>query len=188
MLVIALAAIGVGYGLWAKTLWIHGNVDTGSVNAVFSYNEVDEGVWQPFNQNNRDDDFEYEGKNVADCSMVVNGSELTITITEGYPSFHCWAEFDVDNTGTIPIYLHQPVFTGVPAWLTLNLTDSSIPYGCYHDPYFRPVGTHPQLHAGDSVYCVIYMHVEQSAPMDATATFTGSILAHQWNEEPTPIP
>jgi hypothetical protein len=186
ILILALATLGIGYGLWSKTLIIEGTVNTGKVDAEFSYNEVDEGVWRPFNQNNQDDDEEYEGKDVAECTMEVAGDKLTITITKGYPSFHCWAEFDVHNTGTIPIKLHLPEFKDVPPWLTLNLDDSSIPYGCYHDTYFNPVGVHPQLHPSDRVFCVIFMHIEQSAPQDATATFTGSIFAHQWNEEPTP--
>jgi hypothetical protein len=34
-LVVALAAVGVGYGLWSKTLFIQGSVSAGDLNAVF---------------------------------------------------------------------------------------------------------------------------------------------------------
>lgn len=36
LLVVALAAIGVGYALWSKVLYIEGTVETGSVDAVFT--------------------------------------------------------------------------------------------------------------------------------------------------------
>jgi hypothetical protein len=189
MLVIALAGIGVAYGLWSKTLTIEGTVSTGDVNARFAaIDEVDEGIWREFNQNGSDDDLEFEGKNVADCSAALtnNNENLQITITNGYPSFHCWVEFVVQSTGSIPVRLHQPTFSGVPSWLTLNLTDSSIPYGCYHAGLigFPSAGDpHPQLHRNDVAYCVVFMHVEQSAPQGATATFTGQVFAHQFNEE-----
>jgi hypothetical protein len=186
LLIVALALIGVGYGLWFKILYIEGSVATGNVDAYLTRNEVDEGIYRPFNQDNWDNDIEFEGKNVADCDMWLSqdGQTMYITITNGYPSFSCWVEFDLHSSGTIPVRVHQPVFYDVPDWLTLNLDDPSIPYACYHDPWFREVGDHPQLHQGDQVYCVIYMHVEQWAPQGATATFTGEVFVHQWNEEP----
>src|SRR5690606_32836389 len=43
-LIISLAFLGVGYGLWSDTLRISGAVATGSVNAAFSLHELDEGL------------------------------------------------------------------------------------------------------------------------------------------------
>jgi hypothetical protein len=42
LLILALATIGVGYGLWSKILLINGVVSTGEMNASLSLKEIDE--------------------------------------------------------------------------------------------------------------------------------------------------
>jgi hypothetical protein len=90
ILALALATVGVGYGLWSKTLNIAGEVHTGEINAILSLHEIDES--RSFDADycpefpglysiNRDCDgdgflsdareMEYEGKEVAECTAAL---------------------------------------------------------------------------------------------------------------------
>lgn len=182
VLAILLATMGVGYGLWSQVLTINGIVHTGEVDAALSVDEVDEGP--QWDDNGFDEDEEANGKDVAECSyQFVDPYTLNVTITNGYPSYNCWLEFDVHNTGTIPVIAEQPVLT-YPPELTVEL------YGCYHDgdanlltpvpaPQLDPVGMGP----GDSVaFCWIRAHVDQEAAELATYNYQATVCVHQWNE------
>ena len=74
-LVISLAFLGVGYGLWADTLRISGAVATGSVNAAFSLHELDEGLVRDTAggpaDNDRDEDLEAGGLDIAECYVRI---------------------------------------------------------------------------------------------------------------------
>jgi len=197
LMVLALVSLGMGYGLWSKTLTIDGTVNTGEVNAELSIQEVDEGDFEMFNQNDISEDMEVEGKDIAECDVALNSSGvspdlinpgaqyMSITITDAYPSFHCWVEFDVHNNGTIPIKLHAPVITN-PNPATVLTVDT---LWCYHWPFVPPppppvIDPHAQLEPSETVFCVLHVHVEQDAEQDADYTFGATVFAHQWNEEP----
>src|SRR5574341_823112 len=188
VLLISLATMAVGYGLWSETLYINGTVNTGEVNAELSIQEVDQGDFPFFNQNDRSDDYEVEGKDIANCAVGLSADKKTldITITKGYPSFWCWVEFDVHNTGTIPIKVHQPKVLGAPPQTEVSTRFQ----WCYHFPFSPPppppVDEHPQLERSERVYCVLGFHVEQGAKENATYEFAAIVGAHQWNEEPLP--
>src|SRR3989304_6841781 len=80
LLILALAAIGVGYGLWSQTLIINGFVHTGEMDSGLSIAEIDElfdfndyctpGVYSIGMDCDKDgflnDDLEAEDKDVAD--------------------------------------------------------------------------------------------------------------------------
>lgn len=205
ILALALATVGVGYGLWSKVLTIKGTVETGEVNAIFSIEEVDQG-WAGFLVDDGVwENHEWENKDVANCiaSLVEKsppdlnneGPQLmTITITNGYPSFSCYVNFNVENVGSIPIKLEQPHLTGVdPVALDVDfLTGNEGTAGCYfaeeNGSAVGPVVAHPQLEPEEATFCTIRVHVLQQAEQDQVGedayTFTASICVHQWNEEP----
>jgi hypothetical protein len=178
VLVLALATLGVGYGLWSKTLYIEGTVTTGNVDAELSVEAVveDEDIEVPTQLDGEDPDDTLEGKDVGECSAVLletnqSNDTLSITITNGYPSFDCWVTFDVLSTGSVPIHIYRPVMTTVPpasaiAWELMN---------CYDDE--------TQLHSGEEAFCTIWMHIEQGAEQGETYTFSGTIFVHQYNED-----
>jgi hypothetical protein len=178
VLVLALATLGVGYGLWSKTLYIEGTVTTGNVDAELSVEAVveDEDTEVPSQQDGEDPDDTLEGKDVGECSadlLETNQAKdtLSITITNGYPSFDCWVTFDVHSTGSVPIHIYRPVMTTVPpasaiSWELMN---------CYADE--------TQLHSGEKAFCTIWMHIEQEAEQGATYRFSGTIFVHQYNED-----
>jgi hypothetical protein len=192
MLIVALAGLGVAYGLWSDELEINGVVHTGIVDAHMTLGEVDQGGWW---YNGGDDDHEFEEKDVAECYATLKPGPLLTTaydtidtppdkvdieIKNGYPSFVCNVLVDVYNAGTIPVYVAPPSATNI--WgveddaVSIELKD------CWQEPL--------QLHPGedtDMYYpeCRVWLHVEQWAKEDYhDYYFEGKFLAWQWNEMP----
>jgi hypothetical protein len=170
VLVIALALLGVGYGLWSKTLYISGTVGTGTVDAVFAAASTTEND---------------HGKEVGDCDATIDpdqdgsNDKLGVTLTNGYPSYECWVDFTVQSTGSIPIHIYQPEFTSLPP--ANEVTVQLLTAECYPDDH--------QLHENDiSPTCRLYIHVEQDAAQSATYTFDAEIEARQFNEPRPPSP
>lgn len=196
VLIIALVALGVGYGLWAQVLTISGTVHTGEVNAQFSIEEIDQVDAGLVHDDGVNEHNEIEGKNVGECKAWLEDGlpnkgvqTLKMEIFNGYPSFSCFVNFNVENIGTIPIKVHQPKIVSVSPGLRVEfLTGVLGSEGCYYDEVngsaVPPVDPHPQLHPGEMKFCTIWVHVEQSAEQNATLGFEATIFLHQWNEEP----
>jgi predicted ribosomally synthesized peptide with SipW-like signal peptide len=184
ILVIALAAVGVGYALWSETLTITGTVTTGEVDVEFSQYPVEEcvdvnGVLtcpEP-----------PEKADVANCvaewlgpdndSEGDDGSDLLqVTVTGMYPSYHCKVSFDVTSTGNVPVHVWLPEPTGDnPEWVATDFDT------CYEDGV--------QLHQDQSTDpCTIDIHFnnDQAPPEGSSRTFGWTILATQYNEDPAP--
>jgi hypothetical protein len=176
ILVVALAAIGVGYGLWSETLKIEGTVYTGEVDVGFSGPYVTEWVdidgipsWEPEDKDAAAECYAW----LYDADLSSDGYEgIGVQVVGAYPSYHCGVTFDVSNIGSVPVLIHQPVRTSGPAWATLD--------GCYDED--------TQLEYGEYAYCAILIHFdnEDQVAENSVYTFTFQILAHQWNEEPGP--
>jgi len=228
-MVLALATVGVGYGLWSKVLTINGTIETGEIGAVLSRDEIDQGdpsesqtepvFWEGDSDCDddflADDDCEVEGKDIGECTatLLEGNMAMQILITNGYPSFSCWVQFNVENTGTIPFKLYPPKITPTNFTNGLEVTVDTVsgfhgPTGfnpattsseCYHGvgvtdlDVISPVGgatgphEHPQLEPEGVVFCVLRIHVEQEAEQDETYRFTAEVCAHQWNEDATQV-
>jgi hypothetical protein len=196
LLFIALASVGVGYGLWSKTLYIDGTVNTGSVDSVF----VD-----PFtDDDNKVNDPKLDGGDIGECLLYGDGScdpadsghnvprkdkdvgeciamldpddktneTLLIKITNAYPSYYCTVFFDIHNTGTVPVKVQSLGLKGADitaGYITAEWTDIYV--GQQIDPCSQ------NMVPGD-----IDIHVEQSAPQGETLELKGTIQLVQWNE------
>lgn len=161
VLVLALAFVGVGYGLWSEVLYIDGTVETGDVDVEFG----------PDPQTSEND----HGKDVGNCDAYVTqiatpNDHLVIDLTNTYPSYECWVTFDVISTGSIPVHIYQPDFTDLPPTTEVTVNVET----CYPDD--------TQVHQGDSESCTIYIHVEQGAQEDSEYTFSAEVEARQFNE------
>lgn len=187
LLVLALASVGVGYGLWSDVLRISGIVHTGEVNAHLSLGEIIED--------------EAEGKDVATCTAELQEGPLEtdgdrgpdrvlVRIENGYPSYVCQVFVDVTNDGTIPIKVERPnllsgFVQGVGGWMSGEPVTAEME-GCWAEPL--------QLHPGESsdMYypeCRIWLHIEQNAEENQNAwpnsyEFDAEFMAWQWNESP----
>ncbi len=163
ILVIALAAIGVGYGLWSKVLFVSGTVATGNVNAEFlSPSTNDTGTDPGYT------------KDVGSCTVALAAQPgagpndlLTVTITNGYPSYSCTVSFSVKNSGSIPVMVQAFNFAGLPPVLDLT---AELP----------TVGT--QIDAGHTADGRLTVHVRQEAEESANYVFSAAITLVQWNE------
>jgi hypothetical protein len=163
LLVIAVAGLGVGYGLWNEFLPIAGTVETGEVDADFVLGTITE---------------EDHGKEVGECAVMPSDGDgdgdddhLQVTITNGYPSYECWVAFQVRNNGSVPIHIYQPDFTDLPPDTEVTVDLSA----CYDDDL--------QVHADElSLECVLHVHVEQGAGENASYTFAAEVEARQFNE------
>jgi hypothetical protein len=201
-LVIALAAIGVGYGLWSQILVLEGIVNTGEMDIAWSLKEVDQ--IQDFNDvcpngggytigqdcdgdGELNDDMEYEGKDVAECvAEILDPYTMEVTVSNAYPLFNCFVLYDVHNTGTIPVKIYRPDYFYEGEYMGGELfaidTDALHVNGwpplCYED------GT--QLHPGEETVCALHISIYQGAEELTTYTFQVKIFGRQWNEEVGP--
>jgi len=209
LLVLALASLGMGYGLWSKVLTIDGTVNTGEVNADFSLKEIDQsfdfnarcppgvgGLGYSLGKDCDDppdgsvyDDMEVEGKDIAECTAVLlpglpnEGNQLMeVTITDAYPSFNCFIRYDVHNNGTIPIKVHSPeYFIGAVSYGSA-INTAELHVNAWPTCYTNDV----QLETSQEAICDLHVHLNQDAEQGATYTFNVKIFVHQWNEEPAP--
>lgn len=201
LLFVFLASIGVGYGLWSKTLQIDGSVNTGSVDAVFvnPFTDDDNTVNDPTkdigdvsnciqtpggkyglgscdpaasgHNNPRKD------KDVGYCVAVIDpldktGETLLVTIDNAYPSYYCTVFFKVRNTGTIPVKVWG-LSLGGPAIESKYVTG-----------HWTDIQVGQQIDPGEAymVDADLDLHVEQIAPQSSTLTLVGKIQLAQWNE------
>jgi hypothetical protein len=178
ILVVALAAIGVGYGLWSETLKIEGTVHTGEVDVGFSGPYIDEWVYVT----GQGYILEPDEKDVTTCQAALFGSQdpqdngasrIVVTVTGAYPYYLCRLGFDVTNLGTVPVHVHQPVQAAG------DNTASAYVDGCYAQD--------TQVHPGGSTgVCYLYIWFPNTPAIEEneTYTFAFDVFAHQWNEEP----
>ncbi len=138
LLVLALAALGVAYGLWSRTLTIRGVVNTGSVNTRFSlaFTDDDGRVNDPAldfydtgacaigsascdpkenGPEHRDNTLHRYDKGVAEClaTLTATGDNGTLRTNNGYPGYFCTGWFDINNNGSIPVKIGRATINNI---------------------------------------------------------------------------
>jgi len=121
----ALMVTGISYGMWSKTLYINGTVETGKVDAeLHAIESNDDGfgavtetedpsecgtwTWKGW-----DTKWEWSGsrynKNVGECTISAEGGvqELTVTLTNAYPYYCPSVAYVIKNTGSIPVKIES---------------------------------------------------------------------------------
>ena len=242
VLVVGLATVGVGYGLWSKTLFIDGTVNTGQVNVAFTaaFTDDDDVVddaakdsqdtdgcdaqgeidTAPATYANKDgaadgrsscdpestgvDPKDHYDKAVARCdARLATAAEdddqeqagiqtVFVAITNGYPSYHCTAWFDIVNNGTIPVLLHSFSIESTAVVLCAQGATAYDLDGNGEDDVEICVsglpsdGSELQLDPflPDPYQLDLEFHILQTATQNSTMTFDGELFLHQWNEEP----
>ncbi len=126
-ILIALALVGIGYGLWFEDLNLTGQMTTGVLDVGIINARVKE--WYA----DENDElvamqgtplFRTKHDGITSCTVALHGpdgldspdpgvdtgkDELEITVTGAYPSYHCLVTFEVKNLGTVPVHLIGPV-------------------------------------------------------------------------------
>ncbi|MEM2614315.1 MAG: hypothetical protein QXO15_08860 [Nitrososphaerota archaeon] len=152
-LLVAMLALGLSYALWSTTLTISGTIETGTVSA-----EIIAGDCY---------DDEPSEKDVSDiCCEVNEEGVLVVTVSNAYPCINYTCEFNVTNTGSIPVKVQSIIIDGNGTdWVTV----SGISVG-------------DQIEPGETVECSLKVHLTNDAEQGKTYTFTVEILLVQWNE------
>jgi hypothetical protein len=191
ILLLALGSVGVGYGLWARTLTIEGTVETGKVDAKWSFTHCDEFYPWPGGGN----EGEVEGKDVGSFTLdylrdengnVVDDQVLVFTIENGYPSYavDCEVEFLVE--GTIPVKVRATTIVPGP-----GLTDCTVvgnqtkTMTCDELTVIFIDNLGSQFDPPDGGASSVKVHVEQPAEQDTPYTFSVKVCMAQWNEHAT---
>jgi hypothetical protein len=111
VLLIALASLGLAYGAWTETLTINGNVTTGTFDPQF----YGMGVF-----------YEEDPADAATCTITNTPLEVTISIQNAYPGFHCEGGGTIQNYGSVPVTIHDwPEAPSTP-FLTVYLHNTSM--------------------------------------------------------------
>ena len=160
VLALALAAVGVGYAMWDKTLDITGTVSTGEVNMEITSVASDDPPGALLDPG--------KDKDVGTTTAYIDPTDnqrAIVTIENGYPCYEVSVHFTAHNSGTIPVKLQDIIVTAPPG-ITVEGWDS---IGEQVEPCEKRDNT-------------IWLHVEQSAAELATYTFTVEFYYVQWNE------
>ena len=177
VLILALATLGMGYGLWSKTLYINGTVETGSVNAEWSFVGC----------------FDVEDKDVGTTTGWIDELDAQIMhfqIDNGYPSYVGDCEVEFTYLGTVPAKVEAIRFLPAPELTNCTVeqspTTGSFTATCDQLTVTWGNGLCIQLHNGDFLASSLRAHVEQDAEQLSTYTFGVEIQLNQWNESTCP--
>lgn len=107
-----------------------------------------------------------------ECSLSEDGKTLYVTITNAYPCIDYYCEFDIHNTGTIPIKVWYMMLDrgNLPDGATVEIAGPELL--C-------------QLEPSEVAYWTLRVHLDNDAEEGATYTFSYTIDAGQWNESPS---
>jgi hypothetical protein len=189
ILLLALGSLGVGFGLWSKTLTIEGSVHTGEVDARWTGASCTEFHTWPDLPSSPADQGELLGKDVGDWDISVDPQDdqiLHFTIWNGYPSYavDCQVHFEVE--GTIPV-----IVRGTAIWPGPELTNCTLSGSnnktlvCDQLTVIFTDNLGSQLHPGDEAASSLTVHVEQPAQENDLYTFDVGVCMAQWNEGAT---
>ena len=168
VLLVALAAIGVGYAVWDQSLTVNGTAATGKLEVQWdapTATAIDTAGMAGYGP-------------VGACSAWRSGStiydNLNIAISNGYPGFRCVVTAGVNNTGTVPA-----VVTADPTNMYPDINDAVVElYGSDNwSPRTLANGGH--VYAANTDYgndFRAYLQVKATAPegytIDSAAAFT----------------
>jgi hypothetical protein len=163
-LVLALGALGVGFALWSETLYIEGMVETGDLEAdwiLVGYGDT-----------------ELPEKDVSYVDAYVCGKTLYITVYNAYPCIDYYVDFEIYNSGTIP--LHVCGFNYDLGNMGSGEADFVADFVIYIS------GASLQLHPGESLSFTLNIHLNNLAIQGETYWFTLDWVAAQYNEDCPP--
>lgn len=211
VLLIALTAVGVGYGVWNQSLFILGNVTTGDVSASFlgaftdddgkvddrSLDSADRGDCAVNAGGNSSCDPAEGGpdpktrtdKDVAGCiaGLLPNGATATITNEGVYPGYFCTAWFGLLNDGSLPIRIANATVNGRPL-VPSEATPFDLDGDEHPDVTIRLAGVELCQQVDPSL--IVTLQLEQSilsdAPQHSQLAYTVEVQLIQWNQECAP--
>ncbi len=176
LVLVALGAVGVGYGLWFKVLLVEGTIETGNVDAQWSFVGC----------------FDIEEKDVGTIDGIIDPVDpqiLHFEIGNGYPSYTADCEVEYTYLGSVPAHVEEirfvdGDFTGCV--VEQSPTTGSFTASCDQATVTWANNLCTQLHAGDFVGSSLRVHVEQEAEQNTTYNFGVEVQLNQFNESLCP--
>ena len=119
-----------------------GTVNTGSVDIVWS---IEEPGW----------DAESPENDVSSIECVTDGSTLSVTVHNAYPSIDYLCTFGIQSVSTVPVHLSELVFSGLPNGFEVKVQDENGLATCF-------AGI--QLHNSDAVWATLHLQLTSDVP------------------------
>jgi hypothetical protein len=187
LVLLALASLGVVYGLWSKTLTIEGIVNTGRVHGRWDgaiCSEFHDWPWPPEGFG------EVDGKDVGSTDIFIDPDDnnlLHLVIDNAYPSYAVDCEVEYVNDGTIPWIIRGTTIEPVSPNLTQCMLsgNQTKTLECAQLTVILVDGIGAQIDPGDGVASSVRVHIEQLADQNAEYLFEIKICVAQWNESAT---
>lgn len=178
VLTLALAAVGVGYAMWDKTLDITGTVNTGEVDAVWVVVFSNDPPGAPHDPGYL--------KDVGETTVIIDAEIVHVTMSNAYPCYLVHFSFTLENVGTIPFIIEDIIVTGDHGgWLSVTYTDL---IGRQIEPWDDPET--PVFENRGELSLDVHVMQENDAgeilPMGATLNFDIEVVCVQWNEATGP--
>lgn len=189
ILLLAMGSLGVGYGLWSKTLSIVGQINTGEVDARWSGASCVEFHTWPALPTSQSDQGEWLGKDVGAWEISIDPDDdqiLHFQITNGYPSYAVDCEVHFIVEGTIPVIVRGTAIGPGPGLTGCTLDgNNKKALSCDQLTVIFTDNLGSQLHPGDEAASSLTVHVEQPADENANYEFEVRVCMAQWNETAT---
>lgn len=217
VLAFTLAAIGGAYACWYDSLFVNETVGTGVVDLQWTCREssdpspnyesftcTNDRVYQG-NLDRLDDNNPNDCKNVGYKDAVfANDTEelpaicgtdnrmlhdvLQVTLHNGYPGYQEYIHAQISNVGSVPIKFVDVVGTSVPDWMHVQILgkDDAVLYDSKDASKDGIDGI--QLDPDDCMCVKVVERVLQSAPQNASDTFSLKLKGIQWNEHNFNLP
>jgi hypothetical protein len=187
LLLLALASIGVAFGLWSKVLTVEGTVQTGSVHAKWSGAICSEFHPWPFGFDITPG--EAEGKDVGSTTVAPDPSDdnnLFLTVENGYPSYAVDCQVEFVNDGSIPWKIRGIGIVPGPDLTNCTVTGSqTVTLSCDQVTVIYVDGVGAQFEPGDIAASSLRLHVEQEADQNASYQLDVRVCVAQWDEPAT---
>lgn len=175
VLVVVLAVAGLSFAAWTEAINIHGTVNTGDINPLFTRTfTLDDGVVNDPEIDPEDDGTDplYD-RDVASTAATISpdGKTITCVIENGYPCYFTETYFEITNQGSVPVKI-----TGL---------DVDSPPEVTVEPWVED----EEIDPGETVAGYLINHVAEEsmegldAGETATYQFTATINCEQWNTE-----
>jgi len=174
LILLTLGSTGAGYALWSKTLYIDATINTGDVDAEWTYTSCDD---------------EEQDKDVGTITAEIDLSDsqiLHFTIDNGYPCYTADCEVEFTYRGSVPGIVQSISF--VPGTGLTNCQVDQSPFTgtfvaeCDQLTVIWADGKGSQLHDGDFLGSSLRVHVEQPAEENSQYDFDVELQLVQWNE------
>jgi len=173
LVLLALGSAGAGYALWSETLYINGTVNTGHVDAEWTFVGC----------------FDIESKDVGETSGEIDALDpqiLHFTIDNGYPCYTGDCQVEYTYYGSIPAIVESITFLPGQGLTNCSVNQSastgSFVATCDQLTITFGNGLKTELHEDDFVASSVRVHVEQAADQTTEYEFSVEIELVQWNE------